>query len=334
MSFVHIPEKQIDSHSYNAPTPKEGDFLELLLEKLPLLKTVSIAEILGLLLLIEESLKDRSLENGHVPGLLSEELITVLNEFERDPGHASTLLQENQLLRPEVLPKALFVEARGADGKGLSSKIAEWQTQCKEGSLAYLFAQKLLDAIRSQENGLQDHPTARSAEPVAQALLAAVKDGGEARHSLLVQVYEKAIAYSNSPSASVETKQFLQTILLPQIEKWIAQDSHLEKRAGENQTPTPHAPLLESPLSGEEKLKQENPIQSLFEPLLTSDGQKENVLKEIPNAGAFPVLAPYPTNFAPSHRVMRRRRRYPRRREEYPEDEEPDQDQPPSDSSK
>src|SRR5271155_204599 len=113
MSFVHIPEKQIDSHSYNAPMPKEGDFLELLLEKLSPLKTVSIAEILGLLLLIEESLEDRALDNDQGRGLLSEELITVLNEFERDlVSDASTLLQENKLLRPEVLTKALFVEAR------------------------------------------------------------------------------------------------------------------------------------------------------------------------------------------------------------------------------
>ncbi len=330
MSFVHIPEKEIYSHSYSAPMPREGEFLELFLEKTPLLKTVSIAEILALLLLIEESLKKGAL--GTDQGTFTEELIAVLKEIERDLGsEACSLLQENKL-RPEVLAKALFVEARGATRKSLSSQIAEWQTECKEGSFSYLFAQKLLNAIHSQENDLQDHPTAPFLEPVAQALLALVKDGDESRHSLLIQVYEKAIAYSSSPSASFETKQFLQNVLIPKIEKWIAQDSHLEQRAKETQAPTPHAPLLEKGVSGGGKLKQENPTPSFFKPLHSSEGQGEITRKEIPNTGPFPVLAPYPSVFPPLERRLRRRRRYTASRKGHPEEEKTDQ--PPSDSTK
>jgi hypothetical protein len=311
---MHISEKEIrpDSYFFPHPAPKEGDFLA----KLSLLKTLSLGEFFALLLLLEALPQERADPKDPGRGALFEALIAVLEEKDSD---LAPLLQEDKPLSPS-LAKALFEEASTSGGQGLFSKIAEWQAECKVGSYSYLFAQKLLEAILSQE-ARED----RSPGPEAQPVLAAVKEGCDGVRQLLVQVAKKAIAYSESPSASFETKQFLQTVLLPKIETWIAQDAHSEKGA---EAPSRPAPLLQKPLASEgEKLEQAG-----FEPLPASAAKQENVvMQEIPNAGPFPVVGPYPSLFPPMDRHSKRRRRSTPRREEHLEEEEADE--PRSDST-
>ena len=124
-----------------------------------------------------------------------------------------------------------------------------------------------------------------------------------------------------SLSVTSEEKEFIQTILLPKIEKSIGENILPEESAERASIEkTPEIPLQ---MGQEKQIQQQaaqNIIQTLYDSLPASKEEIQTVLKEILEPGHFPVIVPYPTSFSPMRRLSKRRRR--RHEERRDKDEE------------
>ncbi len=209
-------------------------------------------------------IKTEDLESP-IRGSIYQGLLPILKEIYKDsrnPAYAPLLrfIGERKFLMKEVL--ILLFSERVSDTLtternlgSIAAKVVEWQAQYKEDSPSYLFGERILDAIHTEEiptftdlkpwieaNVIQNSSGRASSLPPdeLQSFFAALgmkeafssalpKKAPFSEQALPLQllgkVYEQVISYSNQSFLPVEEREFFHTLLLPHLERSIREQT-------------------------------------------------------------------------------------------------------------
>lgn len=305
MDFPHIPIKIADLEMPLFAAEElaiEGDVLDLLLAKLPLLKSVFDAETLELKALIQDLgpgfadspiFKDRAEGKSplHYQGFLS-----VLNGIYSDPknGYHATLtrfMEEHRFLMTELLAKALLdKEVHEASGgqrlPDAAHSLAELKSQVQTESALSRIIDQLLGQIQSGKMALYSDLKEWVVQQVLEnrpyikypdlspsdirSLLTTLGMEEEALPAKTVseRVYEKAAALLKDPSTPASVKEFVEQVLLPRLESGTLAEGK-----------EPVQPSFEEALSACLNLAQESEVRPFLQTALSP--------------GEFPIIVPY-----------------------------------------